>query len=69
MWEQLCTTDPSLRYLEDIELFAKYWDCHQFMHFMMSLREDFEPILQQKWTMVTKPFVTICPYFVTEYIW
>ena len=25
--------------------------------------------LQQKWTMVTKLFVTICPYFVTEYIW
>ena len=25
--------------------------------------------LQQKWTMVTKPFVTICPYFITKYIW
>ena len=27
----------------DIELFVKYWDCHKFMHFMMGLREDFEP--------------------------
>ena len=26
-----------------IELFAKYWDRHKFMHFMMGLREDFEP--------------------------
>ena len=30
-------------YLEDIELFSKYWDRRQFMHFMMGLREDFEP--------------------------
>ena len=43
MWEQLSAADPPLLYLEDIELFAKYWDCHQFMHFMMGLSEDFEP--------------------------
>ena len=28
---------------KDIELFVKYWDHRQFMHFMMGLREDFEP--------------------------
>ena len=28
---------------KDIELFAKYRDRHKFMHFMMGLREDFEP--------------------------
>ena len=27
---------------KDIELFVKYWDRRQFMHFMMGLREDFE---------------------------
>ena len=26
MWEQLATADPSLRYAEDIDLFAKYKD-------------------------------------------
>ena len=41
MSEQLSTTDPPLRYPEDIELFAKYRDRHRFLHFMMSLREDF----------------------------
>ena len=28
---------------KDIELFVKYRDRHKFMHFMMGLREDFEP--------------------------
>ena len=28
---------------KDIELFVKYQDCRKFMHFMMGLREDFEP--------------------------
>ena len=28
---------------KDIELFVKYRDHRKFMHFMMSLREDFEP--------------------------
>ena len=41
MWEQLSAADPPLRYPEDIELFAKYRDRHRFLHFMMSLREDF----------------------------
>ena len=43
MWEQLSAADPSLVCSKDIELFAKYRDCHKFMHFMMGLREDFEP--------------------------
>ena len=42
MWEQLSTIDPSLKYLEDIELFTKYQDHRQFMHFMIGLHEDFE---------------------------
>ena len=41
MSKQLSTTDPPLRYPEDIELFAKYWHCLRFMHFMMGLHEDF----------------------------
>ena len=28
---------------KNIELFVKYRDRRKFMHFMMSLREDFEP--------------------------
>ena len=28
---------------KDIELFVKYRDCRKFMHFVMGLREDFEP--------------------------
>ena len=28
---------------KDIEFFVKYRDCRKFMHFMMSLREGFEP--------------------------
>ena len=43
MWEQLSVADPPLVYSKDIELFVKYWDHHKFMHFMMGLREDFEP--------------------------
>ena len=43
MWEQLSTADPPLVCSKDIELFVKYWDHRKFMHFMMGLREDFEP--------------------------
>ena len=43
MWEQLSTANPSLKHPKDIELFTKYQDHHQFMHFMMGLCEDFEP--------------------------
>jgi hypothetical protein len=43
MWEQLVVADPTLKYAEDIELFAKYMDRRHFAQFMMGLREDFEP--------------------------
>ena len=43
MWEQLSAADPPLVCSKDIELFVKYRDCCKFMHFMMGLREDFEP--------------------------
>ena len=43
MWEQLSIADLPLVCSKDIELFVKYQDRHQFMHFMMGLREDFEP--------------------------
>ena len=43
MWEQLSAVDPPLVCSKDIELFVKYWDRHKYMHFMMGLREDFEP--------------------------
>ena len=43
MWEQLSAADPSLVCSKDIKLFIKYRDCRKFMHFMMGLREDFEP--------------------------
>ena len=43
MWEQLFAVDPPLMCSKDIELFVKYRDSHQFMHFMMGLREDFKP--------------------------
>ena len=43
MWEQLFAADPPLRNLEDIELFPKFRDRCRFMHFIMGLREDFEP--------------------------
>lgn len=42
MWKQLSTTNPPLKYPVDIELFAKYQDQRQFMHFMIGLHEDFE---------------------------
>ena len=44
MWEQLSAVDPPLVCFKDIELLVKYWDRRKFMHFMMGLREDFEPI-------------------------
>ncbi|KAK4602149.1 hypothetical protein RGQ29_011274 [Quercus rubra] len=43
MWEQLSVTDPPLVCSKNIELFVKYQDRRKFMHFMMGLREDFEP--------------------------
>ena len=43
MWEQLSAADPPLVCSKDIELFVKYRDHRKFMHFMMGLREDFEP--------------------------
>ena len=43
MWEQLSAADPPLVCSKDIELFVKYQDRRKFMHFMMGLREDFEP--------------------------
>ena len=42
MWEQLFVVDPPVKYPKDIKLFAKYWDHHQFMHFLMGLQEDFK---------------------------
>jgi len=43
MWEELSSADLPLLYPKDIKLFAKYRDCHEFIHFMMSLHEDFKP--------------------------
>ena len=43
MWEQLSVVDPPLVCSKDIELFIKYQDYRKFIHFMMGLREDFEP--------------------------
>ena len=43
MWEQLAAADPPLRYVEDIDIFAKYKDLRRFTQFMMGLHEDFEP--------------------------
>ena len=42
-WEQLSAAYPPLMCSEDIELFVKYWDRCKFMHFVMGLRENFEP--------------------------
>ena len=44
MLEQVVVVDPSLKYLEDIDIFAKYRDRHQLMHFIMVFPEHFEPI-------------------------
>ena len=43
IWEQLSAVDLPLVCSRDIELFVKYRDRRKFMHFMMGLREDFEP--------------------------
>ena len=43
MWEQLSVVNPPLVSSKDIELFVKYRDRRKFMHFMMGLRDDFEP--------------------------
>jgi hypothetical protein len=39
----LFAADPQLERSEDVEVFTSYRDCRKFMHFMMALREDFEP--------------------------
>ena len=44
----LCGNNSLLQILhlmcsKDIVIFVKYRDCRKFMHFMMVLREDFEP--------------------------
>ena len=43
IWEQLSTADPPLVCSKDIELFVKYRDRRKFIHFVIGLREDFEP--------------------------
>ena len=43
IWEQLSTVDPPLMCSKDIELFVKYRDRRKFIHFVIGLREDFEP--------------------------
>ena len=43
MWEQLSVVDLPLVCSKDIELFVKYRDRRKFIHFMIGLREDFEP--------------------------
>ena len=43
MQEQLSAADSPLVCFKDIDLFVKYQDHFKFMHFMMGLREDFEP--------------------------
>ena len=43
MWEQLSAANPPLVCSKDIELFVKYQDRRKFMHFIMGLRENFEP--------------------------
>ena len=45
MWEQLSTADPPLVCSKDIKLFVKYWDRRKFIHFVIGLREDFEPTM------------------------
>ena len=43
MWEQLSAANPPLVCSKDIKLFVKYQDRRKFMHFIMGLRENFEP--------------------------
>ena len=43
MWEQLSTADPPLVCSKDIKRFVNYRDRRKFIHFMMDLRDDFEP--------------------------
>ena len=43
MWEQFSAADPPLVCSKDIELFVKYRDRRKFIHFVIGLREDFEP--------------------------
>ena len=43
MREQLFTADLPLVCCKDIELFVKYRDRRKFIHFVIGLREDFEP--------------------------
>ncbi|XP_065630875.1 uncharacterized protein LOC136068103 [Quercus suber] len=56
-WEQLCIADPPLVCSKDIELFVKYRDHRQFMHFMIGLCEDFEPTRASLLTRSPNPFL------------
>ena len=42
---------------KDLELFVKYRDCCKFMHFMMGLREDFEPTRASLLSWSPTPFL------------
>jgi hypothetical protein len=42
LWEQLSATNPKLEYSKDIQTFATWLNQRKFMHFMTSLRDDFE---------------------------
>jgi hypothetical protein len=55
LWEQLSAADPQLKYLEDVEIFAKYQDHQKFMNFMMALRADFEPTRLLSYTALLIP--------------
>ena len=57
MWEQLFTANLPLKHPEDIELFANYRDRSRFMHFMMSLREDFKPTRASLLNQSPTPFL------------
>jgi hypothetical protein len=59
MWEQLAVVDPPFQYAEDIELFAKYNDRCCFMHFIMGLHEDFEPIRVALFSCSPLPYLDV----------
>lgn len=43
LWDQLTVADPQFQCPADIKLFTTYRDRRKFIHFMMALRDDFEP--------------------------
>ena len=65
MWEQLSVADPPLVCSKDIELFVKYRDRRKFMHFMMGLREDFEPT---KASLLSRSFTSSLDAVIKEVI-